>query len=96
VRRGGRREAAEHRACRRRRVESHADADAWRVAAGWLAAGGGSEGERRASKRGWSGCRFFFWLGWAAWLLASGVASSARGKARLDRDGPGPCASYKG
>ena len=39
---------------------------------------------------------FFFWLGWAAWLLASGVASSARGKARLDRDGPGPCASYKG
>lgn len=31
-------------------------------------------------------------LGWAA-----GVAGcSARGKARLDRDGPGPCASYKG
>ena len=41
----------------------HADADAWRVAAGWLA-GGGSEGER-ASKRRWSSCRGFF-LGWAA------------------------------
>lgn len=49
---GGRREAAEHRAGRRRGVESHADADAWRVAAAGLAEE--SRGTGGTGKRRWS------------------------------------------